>query len=151
MAETSLAGIRRFKTEDIDAILEIEAVAFPKTAYPREVFLDYAEKDPDGFLVLEIEGAVEGYIISDTGGHIHSMAISPQYRRKGLGKMLFMHAVKYAKEKLWLEVRAENRTAIRFYERLGMRIIGRIPNYYETDDALVMALNQKEQRSKPID
>ena len=144
MAETATAGIRRFKTEDIDKILKIEMQAFPKTAYPKAVFLEYAEKDPDGFLVVEIDGAVEGYIIFDTGGHIHSMAISSEYRRQGFGKMLFMHAVKCAKTRLWLEVRAENQTAIRFYERLGMRIVRKIPNYYETDDALVMVLSQEE-------
>ena len=61
--------------------------------------------------------------------------------------MLFMHALKYAKTRLWLEVRSKNSAAIKFYERLGMRTVGRIPHYYETDDALIMVLSQKEQHN----
>jgi len=76
-------------------------------------------------------------------GHIHSTAVKPDYRRKGFGKMLFMHALKCAKERLWLEVRSKNTAAIRFYERLGMKIVGKIPNYYDEDDALIMVLSRK--------
>ncbi|MBW1855717.1 MAG: GNAT family N-acetyltransferase, partial [Deltaproteobacteria bacterium] len=59
-------------------------------------------------------------------------------RRKGFGKMLFMHASRCARKGLWLEVRLRNRGAIEFYKRLGMRIVGKIPKYYRNDDALIM-------------
>jgi ribosomal-protein-alanine N-acetyltransferase len=144
MAERPLARIREFKIEDIDKIIDIEQQAFPKTSYSKEVFVNYAKNSPHTFLVVEIGGSVVGYIIFDMKGHIHSTAVQPTYRRKGLGKMLFMHALRYAKTRLWLEVRSKNSPAIEFYKRLGMRIVGRIPNYYETDDALVMVLSQKE-------
>ncbi|UCD87730.1 MAG: ribosomal protein S18-alanine N-acetyltransferase [Desulfobacterales bacterium] len=147
MAERPLSRIREFKIEDIDEILDIEQQAFPKTSYSKEVFLNYAKNFADTFVVVEIGRNVVGYIIFDMGGHIHSTAVKPTYRRKGFGKMLFMHALKYAKTKLWLEVRSKNSPAIEFYKRLGMIIVGRIPNYYETDDALVMVFGQKENRS----
>ena len=147
MPERALARIRKFKIEDIDEILEIEAQAFPKTAYSKEVFLNYAKNFPDSFVIVETGKDIVGYIIFDMDGHIHSTAVKPTYRRRGFGKMLFMHALKYAKTRLWLEVRSKNSAAIKFYERLGMRTVGRIPNYYETDDALIMVLSQQEQHN----
>ncbi len=144
MTEKALANIRKFKIEDINKILEIEEQAFPKTAYSKEIFLNYASSFPDNFIVIETGTDIAGYIIFDKSGHIHSTAVKTTYRRKGFGKMLFMHALKCAKKKLWLEVRSKNSTAIKFYKRLGMKIIGKIPNYYESDDAMIMVLGQKE-------
>jgi len=43
---------------------------------------------------------------------------------------------------LWLEVRSRNTAAIAFYRRMGMEIDGRIQDYYEDDDALMMVLSE---------
>lgn len=146
MIEPVLAHIREFEIEDIDKILEIEAEAFPKSAYSEEIFLQYAKKCSDGFFVVEAGDHVVGYIIFDMSGHIHSAAVKRSHRRKGFGTMLFNHALKTAKSRLWLEVRSKNVGAIGFYRRLGMRIVGEIPDYYETDDALVMLLSNGKPR-----
>jgi len=130
--------IRTFKREDIDKILEIEAQAFPKTAYSKETLLAYAERLPDTFFVLETSQDIAGYIIFDWGGHVHSMAVKPIHRRRGFGSMLFRHALKRIHKGLWLEVRSKNLPAIGFYKKLGMRIVGKTPNYYGDDDALIM-------------
>jgi ribosomal-protein-alanine N-acetyltransferase len=146
MAEKPLAAIRRFKREDINKILEIEQQAFPKTPYSKGTFLSYAKSLPDSFLVLETGTDIAGYIIFDRGGHIHSTAVKPAYRRKGFGTMLFMHAVSCAQKRPWLEVRLKNDSAVEFYQSVGMKIIGRIPNYYRNDDALIMILDDKRER-----
>ncbi len=143
MAETAIAKIRRFETEDIDQILEIEEQTFEKTAYPREVFLECASCFPDGFVVAEVAREVVGYMIFDAAGHILSAAVKPSDRRKGFGTLLFAHALKSAKKGLWLEVRSKNAAAIEFYRKMGMKVIGGIPNYYEADDALIMGLKNK--------
>jgi ribosomal-protein-alanine N-acetyltransferase len=83
-----------------------------------------------------------GYIIFDAGGHVHSTAIKPAYRRRGFGRILFMHALASVEKTLWLEVRSKNVEAIAFYKKMGMTIIGRVPNYYGNDDALVMVVSQ---------
>ena len=59
--------------------------------------------------------------------------------------MLFTHALGCTEKRLWLEVRSENSGAIEFYERLGMKIVKRIPYYYGSDDALVMVLGEREE------
>ena len=143
MAKKSLAKIRSFTIEDIEKILEIEVQAFPKTAYSRELFLSYAKAPLNHFMVLEAENDIAGYIIFDRSGHVHSTAVTPRHRRKGLGRQLFMHALTCVEKGLWLEVRSRNRTAIQFYEALGMEIIRKDSHYYEDDDALILALRQK--------
>ena len=140
MAEKHLVKIRKFKAEDINKILEIEKQAFPKTIFSKVTFLNYADSLPDTFIVVESDKDIVGYIIFDLTGHIHSTVIKQSYRRKGFGKMLFMHALRCAKKGLWLEVRSRNHGAIEFYKRLGMKIVGEIPNYYRDDDALIMRL-----------
>ena len=93
---------------------------------------------PDSFFVLDLGENIAGYIIFDADGHVHSTAVEPAYRKKGFGKMLFLHALASAKHRLWLEVRSNNAGAIAFYRRMGMKISGRVSNYYENDDALIM-------------
>ena len=141
MVEKLNAKIRRFDINDLGQILEIEKDAFPKTAYPRHVFVQYAQLFPDTFFVAETDEEIAGYIISDRAGHIHSTAIKPSCRRKGLGSMLFMHTLQFLRKRLWLEVRSKNQNAINFYKRLGMTIIGKEHNYYGNDDALIMTLD----------
>lgn len=136
------AKIRTFNIEDINKTLDIEKQAFPKTAYPKEAFLSYADRFPDRFVVIECDEDILGYMIFDTDGHIHSMAVKPAHRRQGLGTMLFMHAARCAEKRLWLEVRSRNTAAIAFYRRMGMEIDGRIQDYYEDDDALMMVLSE---------
>lgn len=132
--------IREFRLEDMASILGIEEQAFPKTAYSRPVFLHYRKVCPGGFFVIGCGEDVMGYIIYDRGGHIHSMALRPEWRRKGLGTMLFRHAQKKVRRGLWLEVRRRNTGAQTFYKKMGMEIMGRVPNYYGDDDALLMHL-----------
>ena len=130
--------------QDIHDIMEIERQAFPKSAYSKALILDYARRYPEGFIVLDTGGEVVGYLIYDEQqGHIFSMAVKSSCRRKGLGRMMFMHARNHVEGKLWLEVRSKNSGAVLFYESLGMRIRGKVPGYYETDDALIMVLEKE--------
>lgn len=138
MGDRCHGRIRKFEIGDIHRILEIEQQAFPKTAYPKGLFIEYAKNNPDGFFVIEASQGIVGYMIFDMKGHIHSMAVERIHRRKGFGRMLFRHALKCANTQLRLEVRAKNQDAVAFYRKLGMKVVGKIPSYYETDDALVM-------------
>ena len=140
MNEKSLPIIRSFKSNDIIQITKIEEQAFPKTAYSKQTLLHYGRIFPDTFCVIETGEHIVGYIIFDKGGHIHSTAVRHAYRRKGFGRILFMHAKKYTQKRIWLEVRSRNSEAIAFYESLGMKIIGKISNYYGNDDALTMVM-----------
>jgi ribosomal-protein-alanine N-acetyltransferase len=138
---TAPCTIRAFSIEDLKQILEIEREAFPKTGYPKEVILNYAKRLPDGFIVVETLEQIVGYMIFDQTGHVYSAAVRPSHRRKGFGRKLFLHASEQSYGKLWLEVRSKNTGAIGFYQRIGMRIVGRVQGYYHGDDALIMILD----------
>jgi ribosomal-protein-alanine N-acetyltransferase len=140
-AETAAIRIRPFSLEDLKQILEIEREAFPKTGYPKDVILNYAKRLPDGFIVVETCEQVVGYMIFDQTGHVYSAAVRPSHRRRGFGRKLFLHASEQSYGKLWLEVRSKNTGAIGFYQRIGMRIVGRVEGYYHGDDALIMILD----------
>jgi [ribosomal protein S18]-alanine N-acetyltransferase len=140
-AENAAIRIRPFSLEDLKQILEIEREAFPKTGYPKDIILNYAKRLPDGFIVVEKREQIVGYMIFDQTGHVYSAAVRPSHRRKGFGRKLFLHASEQSYGKLWLEVRSKNTGAIGFYQRIGMKIVGRVEGYYHGDDALIMILD----------
>ncbi len=143
MAENTPVKMRTFKAEDMDQILEIEGQAFPKTPYSKEALLGYANRPSDRFVVLEGGKDLLGYIIFSRDGHIISTAVKSAHRRKGFGRMLFTYALNHTEKGLWLEVRSRNDMAIKFYEHMGMKKIGKTRNYYGDDDALIMVSGEK--------
>ncbi|MBK5191515.1 MAG: GNAT family N-acetyltransferase [Methanosarcinales archaeon] len=139
--------IRKFTNSDLDAILEIEAEAFPKSAYNGFIFLYYAEAYPDNFLVYVCDDTgtglselseIVGYIIFYPQGHIVSIAVRSAYRRRGMGTELVEAVLKRAKGIASVEVRASNEVAKTFYKRLGFSLRTVIPRYYGDEDALLM-------------
>jgi ribosomal-protein-alanine N-acetyltransferase len=70
---------------------------------------------------------------------IINIVVDSQKRREGIGSKLIIDLVeKYKPEKILLEVRSKNTSAIKFYEHLGFKPIRQIKNYYINDDAVVM-------------
>ena len=70
----------------------------------------------------------------DEHAHLNLLAVRAAYQRSGVGR----HLVEWLEESalaagigaIRLELRASNRGARRFYERLGFAEIGRVPEYY---------------------
>ena len=78
-------------------------------------------------------------------GHVVSIAVIDNHRRKGFGSVLVDEAIKGVKirqcSELYLEVRCSNNDAVRLYEKLGFSIIHRLKAYYrDGEDAYVMAI-----------
>ena len=77
-------------------------------------------------------------------GHVVSIAVLPQYRRKGIGQALMVQALKnmekYKAKECFLEVRVSNTPAINLYKKLGFTVVRTIHSYYvDGEDAYVMA------------
>ena len=145
MDENTPAELRTFTEKDMDQVLEIEAGAFPKTPYSKDVFLSYSNRSSYRFVVVESGKDILGYILFGMDGHIISTAVKPAYRGRGFGRMLFTYALNHTEKGLWLEVRSRNDAAIRFYENMGMEKIGRTRNYYGDDDALILVSGEKRE------
>jgi len=85
------------------------------------------------------EEEILGYIIFTQEGHIISIAVHPQDRRKGIGTQLLQRAMKTPRlKKVWAEVRRSNQGAQAFYAKFGFQIAGVVPNYYGNEDALIV-------------
>ena len=101
------------------------------------------------FLVAERGGEVLGYVglmhVLDEG-YISNVAVSPEHRRQGIGEALIAELTRRAERLglafLTLEARASNDPAIRLYEKMGFRQVGRRKNYYQRpdEDAILMTL-----------
>jgi len=128
--------ITPLKEKDISAVVEIEKRSFnyPK---PESVF----REDEHKYLVAREEDNIVGYIgvekiLDET--HIINMAVSPDYRGKGVGKRLMQHVLN-DEDVFFLEVRVSNEKAKSIYEKYGFKSINVRKNYYaDGEDAYVM-------------
>ncbi len=150
--------IREFKPEDLDAVININRMCLPEN-YPAYFFMQHYVNYPESFLVAESNGKVVGYVMCrveygrlkigglEVGrrGHIISIAVMPEMRRRGIGQALMEKAINALKERYkvnecYLEVRVSNVPAIRLYQKLGFSIVDRIKKYYlDGEDAYLMA------------
>jgi len=150
-------NLRYFMPSDLQRVMYINRTCLPEN-YTSFFFLDLYKRFPLTFIVAEENGEIVGYIMCriETGlpnfgflglikkGHVVSIAVLPEHRRKGIGQALMKEAMKnmrkYDARECYLEVRVSNKPAITLYEKLGFQIVKTIRHYYmDGEDAYVMA------------
>ncbi len=90
----------------------------------REVFVAEAADQLAGCAVITLQGAFIGYL--------QSLCISATVRGRGVGSALLTHVEHYifrTAPNVFLCVSDFNAGAIRFYERQGYEIVGKLENY----------------------
>ncbi|MEM3457898.1 MAG: ribosomal protein S18-alanine N-acetyltransferase [Candidatus Bathyarchaeia archaeon] len=154
--------LRKFTMDDLRSVVHINMVCLPEN-YTDFFFIDLHQRFPETFIVAEENGEVVGYImcrmelgLSNFGfkglvkkGHIVSVAVLPQYRRKGIGEALVTKAIEgmrlYNAKQCFLEVRVTNTQAINLYKKLGFQVTRTIHGYYaDGEDAYLMSLELKQ-------
>lgn len=95
-------------------------------------------------LVADAGARVAGFAImhfGDEEAHLNLLAVRPDYQRAGVGGRLIEWLEASARVAgisiIYLQVRANNRSAQTFYEKLGYRKIARVPNYYSGRESAV--------------
>lgn len=134
------------KPEDLGGIIEIEKTCFTADAWSEDDFIYRMNASDWRFinLTLEDEGRVAAYITATVVAdemNIDSVAVAPEYRRKGYASALINLAIKQAKAAVvMLEVRESNTAAISLYQSLGFEKVGLRKNYYErpVENAVLM-------------
>jgi len=140
----------------LERITYINRTCLPEN-YSDYFFVDLHRRFPEAFIVAEENGEVVGYIMCriETGlsssifrglikkGHIVSVAVMPEYRRKGIGEALVTKAMEsmrlYKAKQCFLEVRVTNTAAVDLYKKLGFEVYRTIRSYYaDGEGACVM-------------
>ena len=142
--------IREATHNDIQSLLELEQSFL--APWPQN-YIEYelGENPVNTFLVITLMDKVVGFIdywITFDSATISQIAISNQYRRRGLATKLLqeMYDDCYAKRvrNITLEVRTENKSAVFLYEKFGFKTVLTKPHYYDNgDDAFYMLLEVK--------
>ncbi|OGW36379.1 MAG: ribosomal-protein-alanine N-acetyltransferase [Nitrospirae bacterium RBG_13_39_12] len=139
--------IRQMRVNDVTEIMEIERMIF-STPWSKSAFLNELQKLHSITKVALSGDNIIGYICANyiiDEGHILNLAVHPGFRRQGIATKLVKEILENLKEincrYLFLEVRASNHDARKFYENLGFKAVGFRRNYYispEEDAALMM-------------
>ena len=151
VSSKDLLRLRKMDHADVPAVLEIENqnYEFPwsegifKDCFRAMNYINWVCEDPEDNIV--------GYaILSVAAGeaHIMNISISPNFQRQGAGRKMLEHLIEYARpraEKIFLEVRPSNPGAIRLYQKIGFKEIGRRKDYYPAkygrEDAIMYELD----------
>jgi [ribosomal protein S18]-alanine N-acetyltransferase len=140
--------IRPIALTDLDRLLEIEEQSFPKSPYSLTTFVHLFWLYPETFWVYVDQSRDQekeetwAYLIFSREGHLISLAVHPNYRRRGIGEILVRKALETLPVKrMRAEVRRSNRGARAFYQKLGFQIAGVLSNYYGNEDALIVEIN----------
>ena len=150
--------VRRCDPSDLIPVMEINMKTLPEH-YSDYFYESLLAELPESFLVAEVTRKLVGYIMCKTEygfsnfkklgfvkkGHVVSVAVLEEHRKKGIGRALIEEAIAGTKikkaDELYLEVRCSNNEAVRLYEKIGFIIKQRIKSYYrDGEDAYLMAI-----------
>lgn len=149
--------LRKFNPNDLQTVMKINQICLPEN-YSDMFFMDLYRRFPETYIVAEEEGKISGYImcrievgLSNFGlgslirkGHVVSIAVLPNGRRKGVAQGLMEIAVRgmlhYKAKQCYLEVRATNLAGVGLYKKLGFEISRTSHGYYsDGEDAYIMS------------
>ncbi|MHA2283325.1 MAG: GNAT family N-acetyltransferase [Promethearchaeota archaeon] len=153
---------RRCTLDDLDAVIGVNERELPED-YPYFFYKSILDNFPESFLVAQnYSGKIIGYIMWRveknpsldslryvTKGHLVSIAVSQEYRKRGVAKALLSNSMsaikKYKIQEYVLEVRVSNYNAIKLYEQFNFQIVNSKKNYYrDGENAYYMTLNSKK-------
>ena len=132
--------VRSAGPDDVDAIADLEVEAFPDDAWTPE-YLQVAVdgKMPTVRILVAVDdvGTIVGHALVSVVyeiAELQRIAVATEQRRGGIGGALLAASVALARsegaERLLLEVREDNVSAIRFYDQAGFVEIDRRERYY---------------------
>ena len=122
----------------IEKIAALEEICFSSPWSVNMVRGEFLNKNAT-YLIYELDGEFCAYLgmhkILDEG-YITNIAVSPEYRRRGIAKALLERLIEENRDLsfITLEVRESNLGAIALYEGMGFEKVGARPHYYTNPD-----------------
>ena len=146
--------IRPMEPEDADSVAQIEKDSFSQP-WSGQGFLDAMDLPQNIILVAEEDGEILGYqctYVSFDEGELTNIAVKRTARGQGVGQHLIRKlqekAVESGVERIVLEARVTNDTAIALYEKMGFINLGIRKNLYEhpVEDGVIMSYTAEENK-----
>ncbi len=139
--------IRIAELADVDHIYSIEKLSFEHPWSKSHFLNDIQNKYSKNWVWTEnnrIVAYLFGHLIVDEY-HLHNIAVSNEYRKKGIALKLMEKMLNFSKENkvkaVFLEVSSSNLPACKLYEKKGFVAQGIRKKYYPNgDDALLYTL-----------
>ena len=143
--------IRRMTLDDVPAVHAIDVLSFSLPWPERSFRFELTENPVSRCWVAVVDEIVAGmlvlwFIIDEA--HIATIAVHPDFRRRGIGEQILLHALMNVRaegaQHAFLEVRRGNIAAQAMYKKYGFEIVGIRPGYYKDnqEDALLMNLDK---------
>ena len=148
-AAAAPASLRPMREADLEAVMAIELRAYP-FPWTRGIFRDCLLADYPARVLVQ-DGEIIGYgmlSVAADEAHVLNVCAAPDVQGRGHGRRLLRALLQLARgrgvQRVFLEVRPSNPTAIALYHAEGFNEIGRRPRYYPAkqgrEDAIVMAM-----------
>jgi ribosomal-protein-alanine N-acetyltransferase len=152
--------VRPMTVQDLEPVQAIDRLSFslpwPASAFSYELTKsdhshNYVVEEDLGAGAPQVVAMAVVWVIMDEA-HIATIAVHPDWRGRGLGKLLLRQILADAQDSglktVLLEVRSGNQAAQALYHQFGFVVVGRRPRYYQDnqEDALLMTLCFSEPR-----
>ena len=134
--------LRPLYLSDLNELWQLDLRCFVDgEAYERETFR-YLLTNPNAVARQirsewdEMSAFAIGMIEDDGIGHITTIGVAPEYRRRGLARLM-IHEIERSfvargLSTVRLEVRVDNLSAQRLYEQIGYAVVKRMARYYSS-------------------
>ncbi|MBN2600767.1 MAG: GNAT family N-acetyltransferase/peptidase C39 family protein [Candidatus Marinimicrobia bacterium] len=132
--------IREATADDLESLVYLENSSFETDKISRRSFRYLLSRANATTFVDEENGKVRAYSIilynsATSHARLYSLVVGSEYRGLGIGQALLLaseqNAVQNECISMRLEVRRDNATAIRLYQKNGYKQIGILDDYYE--------------------
>ncbi len=125
-------------------ISDLEAIAAIQSASREAAHWDPRDYFQYDLRVAVVDGHVAGFLVGRTlaagESEILNLAVAPERRRRGVARSLVKGWLTGINGDVFLEVRASNEAAQKFYKSLGFQVVTVRPEYYSSpvETAIVM-------------
>jgi ribosomal-protein-alanine N-acetyltransferase len=147
--------IRSYRRSDLDTLHQIDQACFPPgVSYSRVELANFIDHRRSQAWIAEEEGAIVGFLVADGQpqrvGHIITIDVVAEWRRRGVGTLLMDAAEDWAQARrlrlIYLETSERNAPAQRFYTQRGYEKLKLIERYYGNGDAAWVMVKWLEER-----
>ncbi|MEO1918066.1 MAG: ribosomal protein S18-alanine N-acetyltransferase [Candidatus Thioglobus sp.] len=143
-------SFRDFTVRDIPLVLTIERLVYD-SPWSQAKFTDSLNNLKTLSSLLIIDEQVLGYFVatySPNSVDLLNICIHPEHQHQGLGTQLFDYLIQQLQalslNTIFIEVRASNKSALLFYQKLGFNVIDSRKKYYSNgEDAKILRLQTR--------